>query len=972
MPLVRVGKLLGALALVFGVAAVAPLAASAASQTFYPKNELVGGKAVFKSQEFVVPSGVSEITIDAIGAAGATENVGGNEGIGSRGGEAKATISVTPGQVLALYVGSAGNGTEGGYNGGGRGAAYGGGGATDVRSCGESTCPLSKIILIAGGGGGSSSGGNAGGTGGQTGGNGSPASIGGEGASQSAGGAGGAANTGGSAGEAGAEHQGGEGVGGGVNGGGGGGGYYGGGGGGSGNESAHPAGGGGGGSSWGPAGTTYKSGVETTFNFTYGGGEVTISWTEPEAEPTPEASTTEASVYDAGTNAAWAGTEVTGASAYDTATVSGSAGTPTGFVAYYFFSTNNCTGFHTESMKTLSGGSVPHSAATGELEAGTHSFLAVYSGDATYAVSESGCKKFTVGKATVHVDANAASKVYGESDPSASGTLRASDFKLGNNAESAGIGGTASCSIGSHSEEAGSYSEAIGCAAGTLSSANYAFAAGNKAALTIEKATVHVDANAASKVYGESDPSASGTLRASDFKLGNNAESAGISGTASCSIGSHSEEAGSYSEAIGCAAGTLSSANYAFAAGNKAALTVGKATVHVDANAASKVYGESDPSASGTLRASDFKLGNNAESAGISGTASCSIGSHSEEAGSYSEAIGCAAGTLSSANYAFAAGNKAALTIAEAGSSTAGALFDAATEAPWSGSEVAGASAFDTAVVTVSGESPPSGTLTYSFYANGSCSGPADSVENVTLNGDGSVPDSSPTGKLGTGAYSFLAAYSGDHNYSASTGSCEGFSVAIAQSTIVLTASSSSALPGQPVTLTASVTGASPTGTVTFQEGTETLATVSVDGSGQASFTTSDLSPGRHRVTALYSGGANNASASSAPAEITISALPRPVIKYSPNSPHEPNHRGGPRYTFVFTDHSSQVTFYCRIDKAPFKRCHSPRVYPHLKRGRHVFRLKSVDAAGDRSRVKVIHFFVGRRHHRPHHNHQSG
>ena len=39
--------------------------------------------------------------------------------------------------------------------------------------------------------------------------------------------------------------------------------------------------------------------------------------------------------------------------------------------------------------------------------------------------------------------------------------------------------------------------------------------------------------------------------------------------------------------------------------------------------------------------------------------------------------------------------------------------------------------------------------------------------------------------------------------------------------------------------------------------------------------------------------------------------------------------------------------FLCRLDKAPFKPCRSPRAYKRLKPGSHVFRAKAVDAAGN-------------------------
>ena len=87
----------------------------------------------------MVPAGVTTVRIDAKGASG-----GGASGSqGSRvtagpGGEVKATIPVTPGQKLGIFVGgdgadgvSTGDGGTGGYNGGASGGAesYGGEGA---------------------------------------------------------------------------------------------------------------------------------------------------------------------------------------------------------------------------------------------------------------------------------------------------------------------------------------------------------------------------------------------------------------------------------------------------------------------------------------------------------------------------------------------------------------------------------------------------------------------------------------------------------------------------------------------------------------------------------------------------------------------------------------------------------------------------------------------------------------------------
>ncbi len=110
-------------------------------------------------------------------------------------------------------------------------------------------------------------------------------------------------------------------------------------------------------------------------------------------------------------------------------------------------------------------------------------------------------------------------------------------------------------------------------------------------------------------------------------------------------------------------------------------------------------------------------------------------------------------------------------------SSTTSTVFDAATNAAWTNTEVAPASAYDTATVTGSGPTP-TGTVTYTFFTNGACNGTGTSAGTVTLTSTGAVPNSNTEGPLAAGSYSFRASYSGDSNYGPSTGACEPFNVA--------------------------------------------------------------------------------------------------------------------------------------------------------------------------------------------------
>jgi hypothetical protein len=181
------------------------------------------GSQTFKytgtEQDFSVPSGVTRVTVVARGGGTPSGDYGssGPYFTGSNGGLIQATISVKPGERLAIFVGGkgrlgvAGAGGIGGFNGGGTGGVgvnygyfqdggCGGAGASDVRVGGDR---LRNRVLVAGGGGGPGIGGGfyGGGAGGLGGGKiggpggsgypGNPSGFGGLGGTQSAGGAGG-------------------------------------------------------------------------------------------------------------------------------------------------------------------------------------------------------------------------------------------------------------------------------------------------------------------------------------------------------------------------------------------------------------------------------------------------------------------------------------------------------------------------------------------------------------------------------------------------------------------------------------------------------------------------------------------------------------------------------------------------------------------------------------------------------------
>ena len=114
---------------------------------------------------WIVPNGVTSITVDLAGGQGGTG--GGTSGLlnpGGLGGRMQATLAVTAGQQLYINVGGAGGNESGssagagGFNGGGAGGfdnttyiGGGGGGGSDIRTGGTA---LGNRIFAAGGGGG--------------------------------------------------------------------------------------------------------------------------------------------------------------------------------------------------------------------------------------------------------------------------------------------------------------------------------------------------------------------------------------------------------------------------------------------------------------------------------------------------------------------------------------------------------------------------------------------------------------------------------------------------------------------------------------------------------------------------------------------------------------------------------------------------------------------------------------------------
>jgi sugar lactone lactonase YvrE len=110
--------------------------------------------------------------------------------------------------------------------------------------------------------------------------------------------------------------------------------------------------------------------------------------------------------------------------------------------------------------------------------------------------------------------------------------------------------------------------------------------------------------------------------------------------------------------------------------------------------------------------------------------------------------------------------------------------------------------------------------------------------------------------------------------------------LAVDPTVVALTASQNPAVLGAVVTFTASVAtsgSTTPTGSVTFSDGTANLGTAVLGGTAVATFSTTALAVGSHSVTAVYSGDDQNAAATSSPLIEVVQQPTTTSLTASPN-----------------------------------------------------------------------------------------
>ena len=246
-----------------------------------------------------------------------------------------------------------------------------------------------------------------------------------------------------------------------------------------------------------------------------------------------------------------------------------------------------------------------------------------------------------------------------------------------------------------------------------------------------------------------------------------------------------------------------------------------------------------------------------------------------------------------------------------AASTTATELHNNADETviPLSSAVALGTNVHDKATVTEANAAfDPTGDVTFTFFANNTCTGLGTGKGTIALAGGVAHP-SQASGALAAGDYGFRATYNGDANFTASTSACEPFHVNTAASTTatelhnnadetVIPLSSAVAL-GTNVHDKATVTEANaafdPTGDVTFTFFANNTCTGLGTGKGTIALAGVWRIPRRHRVPWRPA-----TTASGRPTTVTRTPPPRPA-RVSRSTSTRPPRRRRPSCTTTLT-----------------------------------------------------------------------
>jgi len=189
-------------------------------------------------------------------------------------------------------------------------------------------------------------------------------------------------------------------------------------------------------------------------------------------------------------------------------------------------------------------------------------------------------------------------------------------------------------------------------------------------------------------------------------------------------------------------------------------------------------------------------------------------------------------------------------------------------------------------LVSSANPSAPNAPVTFTATTYPGATAPVTFYDGSTILGVGTVNGAGvatlTTSSLPIGSHSITASYEGDATHSAGTSAVLLQIVGKIPTMITVTASSPAQLFHSEVTFTAIVTAPlpTPTGTVTFMDGTTILGTVNLSTNGggvivslttgNAAFITGGLATGDHHIVAVYSGDNTFQTSTSAPADNTV------------------------------------------------------------------------------------------------------
>jgi hypothetical protein len=218
-----------------------------------------------------------------------------------------------------------------------------------------------------------------------------------------------------------------------------------------------------------------------------------------------------------------------------------------------------------------------------------------------------------------------------------------------------------------------------------------------------------------------------------------------------------------------------------------------------------------------------------------------------------------------------------------------------------------GSSVTDQATVSGTGAGTPTGSVTFTFFANGACTGTGTAGTPVAL--VAGLANSSAQGPLNAGVYSFQATYSGDSNYLGSTGGCEPLTVSgSAPSTPMITNIPTLAVFGGGFLPTVTTNG---DGVTSVTSTTSSVCTV-------AAGTVSYVGVGTCTLTAHVAAGSQYGAADGGPQGFSVTPASQ-TIQFT-SSPPTSAVVGGPSYT-VTAVASSGLAVILSIDSSASSVC---------------------------------------------------